>query len=366
VANAAQFVIVRAPNATTAGTKIGNVPAGNMPTTTFTFLDKTNPAAASYQVVAVATDGRRGLSAAVAYPARAVTGGIAVQAGVVPSNKAPPVAPGATQTLIAGMMPARVASFSPVKGSPGMSGKITIFGGGFARKPELAVMFTGPSGNQDQPATILARTDAAIDVQLPGGAKTGRILVETGTGADLYAATSITDFTVSMPIAVTRFSPDSTGRGSRVTIYGKNFSLWDKIEVRFQYRLPAANQMDLVPVAATNLTDASFDVLVSNTAVTGVLQVMATNGNAGNLGNSYVVTPTALKIGELFRIASFSPDRVRRKTAVQPGVSVGPVDPQTTISGQGFLKQPDLAVYFTGTSGNQDQIGQIGTKGTPS
>jgi hypothetical protein len=348
VANAAQYVIVRAPNATTAPTPIGNVAAG-----TLTYLDRGFTAAATYQVAAVFAGGKQGLSAPVSVQATSVSrAGAAVEAlgaGPLPTRTGPlPVL-------------ARVNGFTPGKAAAGTSKKITISGSGFARKPELAVKFTGASGKQDVPANITAKTDALIDVQFPGGATTGKVLVETGTGIELFAALSSTDFAVSAPIQVTRVSPDSVlfGSKAKVTVYGKNFSQWDKIEVRFVVRAAGASGMDLVPVTATNVTDASFDVVVSPTATTGILEITSTNGMVGDFGRATVMTPFQLRVIEPFKITSFAPDRVRRKTDPQPGVTVLPANPFTHILGQGFTKQPVGAVYFTGVSGNQDQLGTL-------
>jgi hypothetical protein len=145
-----------------------------------------------------------------------------------------------------------------------------------------------------------------------------------------------------------------------VTVYGKNFSQWDKIEVSYMHRSdPNAPDFDLVAKVATNVTDASFDIVVSSIAVTGSVRILSSNVGGGS---SLVQTPFPLKVPELVTITSVVPDRVRRITAPQPGVFVTPQSPVEVITGQGFLKQPGAAVYFTGTSGMQDQLGSIMTK----
>jgi hypothetical protein len=84
VADATQYLVLRAPNATTPGTTIATLAAG-----TLFWLDNGNHSAATYQVIAVAADGRKGASVVVAYQPPAA---IAAVKEVAPATRIPPVA----------------------------------------------------------------------------------------------------------------------------------------------------------------------------------------------------------------------------------------------------------------------------------
>jgi hypothetical protein len=85
VAEAVQYLVLRAPDATTPGTTIITVAAG-----TLAYLDNATRAAATYQVIAVAIDGRRGASALVAYQPPVAARGV-TEAAPLPV-RIPPVA----------------------------------------------------------------------------------------------------------------------------------------------------------------------------------------------------------------------------------------------------------------------------------
>ncbi len=90
VAEAVQYLVLRSPDGNTAGTQIGAVPAG-----TLAYLDAGFAGAATYQIVALAADGRRGASSPVAYlpPQKLVPPALSARAAraAFPIGNAPPV-----------------------------------------------------------------------------------------------------------------------------------------------------------------------------------------------------------------------------------------------------------------------------------
>jgi hypothetical protein len=73
VAAATQYLVLRAPNATTPGTTTPGTTIATLAAGTLAYVDNAGRTAAAYQVIAVAADGRRGASAVVAYQPPAAT-----------------------------------------------------------------------------------------------------------------------------------------------------------------------------------------------------------------------------------------------------------------------------------------------------
>jgi hypothetical protein len=157
---AAQYVVLRAPNATTPGTPVGTAAAG-----TLTFLDRGFIAAASYQVVAVAADGRRGVSATVSVagpaPTKAALAGRDSQAPLptVAARPSPPAAPSPGTTGASGAnggLGYEIVTVGPVVGAVNggyyqvvncPSGKKVVGGGFSPNSGQVSWNSSAPSGN---------------------------------------------------------------------------------------------------------------------------------------------------------------------------------------------------------------------------
>lgn len=104
----------------------------------------------------------------------------------------------------ANAFPPSIQTVAPPQAVAGST--VKIYGNGFSQRPELFVYFTGISGKADQQAQILARNDVGIDVIVPNGARSGRIGVVVGSGANAQSAIS------SFAIAITNRPASATPR----------------------------------------------------------------------------------------------------------------------------------------------------------
>jgi hypothetical protein len=159
VPGATQYVIVRSPNATTTGAAVGTVAAP-----TLTFLDRGVTTAAYYQVGAVAADGRKSASVAVAYQP-AVAGATVGQTvgGKAPTtltNAPPPVA---TLSI------ASIANAHPVFGgypTAHLGDTLIVAGNGFLGVTSVALL-RDPSGPQLVSVTTFAGTIYGFKFVIP-------------------------------------------------------------------------------------------------------------------------------------------------------------------------------------------------------
>ena len=191
-------------------------------------------------------------------PANATTGplSVATSAGAATSAASFTVAP-------------RIASFTPIGGSPGT--RITIAGANFSRA--TAVTF-GVN------ATFTVDSTTQITATVPDGATTGKIGVTTAVGT----ATSPSDFSVTTMPIISSFSPLGAPVGSRVIISGANFA--------------GATLVSLNGVRATFTVDTPQQITatVPAGATTGLIAVTTSIGTATS-ARSFAVTTGAV-LGE--------------------------------------------------------------------
>src|SRR5205823_5461699 len=123
------------------------------------------------------------------------------------------------------------------------------------------------------PAAFTVASDTAIQATVPAGMTTGPIRV-SGPGG---TATSVADFVLTHPPAITSFSPTSGPAGIIVTIGGTNFM--------------AATTVTFNGTAAafTVMSDVAIQATVPAGATTGPLGVSATDGTATSATNFTVL-----------------------------------------------------------------------------
>jgi predicted esterase len=147
------------------------------------------------------------------------------------------------------LSPVAITSFNPSSGYVG--DVITITGANFdLDKTKDIVKF----GNTI--AQVSSASAAQLSVVVPSGATSGKIAVTTGT----KTATSISDFTVLSPVAITGFNPSSGYVGDVITITGTNFDL-DKTKDIVKFGNTIAQ---VLTVSSTQLTAAVPAGTVSN------------------------------------------------------------------------------------------------------
>ncbi|MCX2740613.1 IPT/TIG domain-containing protein [Pontibacter anaerobius] len=227
----------------------------------------------------------------VEVPAGATTGPITVESPGGTATSADPFVVLFAPTII---------SFDPMQGPVGTVVTIT----GTYLQDASAVYFNGtPASN------FLATSDTEVMVEVPAGATTGLITIDTPGGT----ATSADPFTVFAP-TITSFDPTQGPIGTTVTITGTR--LIDASAVYFN-GTPASNFL------ATSDTTVMVDVPVG--ATTGLITIDTPEGTATSANPFTVLVPT---------ITSFDPTQ-------------GPVGTVVTITG--ILLQDASAVYFNGT-----------------
>ena len=143
-----------------------------------------------------------------------------------------------------------------------------------------------------------------MGVDLPAGARTGKVKIVLGTGASAEATTSTSVLTVMDPVEVTAVSPPSAIRGSKVTIVGKGFLNRSQLSVQFSNAGTVNQEATII-----GKTDTGIDVTVPGTAGTGKFSVMVGGGSEVETVVSTMnltVLPTPLSI-ESFTPATAAP-----------------------------------------------------------
>ncbi len=130
-------------------------------------------------------------------------------------------------------------------------------------------------------ATVKEATATSLKVIVPEGATTGKIKVKVG---DLEV-TSTTDFTVVLPPAITKFSPEIGTIGTEVILTGTNFSpTVSNNEVKF-------NETVATVSAATTT---SLTVIVPEGATTGKISIKVGGNTAISTGDFTVEFPPVI------------------------------------------------------------------------
>jgi hypothetical protein len=171
-------------------------------------------------------------------------------------------------------LPFRIDSFSPGQGIEGTA--VTIMGEGFS--PEIAknvVKFGGIV------ATVSAASATQLTANVPAGASTGKITVET----EGRTAASTTDFTVIKEPFITGFAPTQAEEGDEVVVDGSGFQKGPMI-VKF-------NGLAAQTVSVTSNT--RLVAVVPDGAVSGKITVEG-NGNTSSTTTDFtVLVPVSAK-----------------------------------------------------------------------
>ena len=182
------------------------------------------------------------------------------------------------------LLPPVIGSFSPTQGNIGAP--VTIAGNRFDERTPAnnTVRFTA-AGGSTVTAAVTSVTRTQITVNVPAGAVTGPISVQTPGGT----ATSATNFSVitSGPPAIADFNPKSGPIGTNVTITGTNFRIGGiDPTVTFQ-----GSNSTRIPAALSSATDTQALVLVPTGAVTGTIQLTTSLGMA-TTASAFIVQST--------------------------------------------------------------------------
>jgi YD repeat-containing protein len=166
-----------------------------------------------------------------------------------------------------------ISDFSPSSGAVGVS--VIINGTGFGAATNTnTVKFNGIT------ATIISATSTQIVANVPWGATTGSITVQTPTGS----AVSIAFFTVSNQPVISGFTPVVASSGSVVTINGSKFG-------------PSAtdNQVQFagIPATISDNTETSITTIVPAGVRSGRLSVTTLYGTALS-ANDFFVPPAGV------------------------------------------------------------------------
>lgn len=197
-----------------------------------------------------------------------------------------------------------VTSFSPLKAAVG--GTVTITGKSFSTvASENSVSFNGVN------ATIAGATATSLTVTVPSGATTGTISVSRSG----YKALSPNEF-LSLPFAITSFSPGIGDAGTSVTITGTGFS----------------------SVAGNNVV--KFNGVMATVTQNTATQLKATVPPGGLNGKITITTAgettTSASSFDLLTLTGFSPARGTSGSAV-------------TLTGTGLTSE--ATVKFNGVAG---------------
>lgn len=294
------------------------------------------------------------------------------------------------------LLPPTIINFSPTAGRVGRS--VQVLGSNF--DPNVAGNVVTIGGVV---ASVTAASPTAITIEVPVGAATGAVTVETNG----MLATSPQQFQVLLPPEISGFSPNSGGPGTSVTISGAHFDTTPSANTVLFNGIQAvvnsgdANQLVVtVPVGATTgqisvtcsdnqttLSAGAFTVPPPPT-ITGFLPIEATegqpvtiNGNgfdtnaAGNSvlfngvaaivssasANQIMVTvPAGATTGKLTVTASGQSSLSTDDFKVRPAPTItsfspmaGGVNTLVTITGTGFDPDPaDNTVKFNGVAAN--------------
>ena len=214
-------------------------------------------------------------SLVVLVPSGAVTGRISVavggQTGTSSTNfTVPDTTPAPDPPVISG--------FSPVRGAPGTSVKIT--GQNFSEVlTDNQVKFGGSAATTPTEATA-----SSLTVKVPSGARTGRIFVIVGG----QTGSSTINFTVSVgSISITNIRPVQAAVGDTITISGLGFSTTAQ-ENKVIFHGVVLNVVDDVPTTAFEATAMSLKVEVPTGAKKGNISVRVNDQTAVS-GQTFIV-----------------------------------------------------------------------------
>jgi large repetitive protein len=186
-----------------------------------------------------------------------------------------------------------ITSFSPSSG--GIGADVTINGTNF-NAPQLKVFFGGIEAS-----TIQSSTSSQIVVDVPVGAASGKIKVETAAGS----VTSGSNFTVVGAPTVTTFSPTSGVTGTSVVINGTNFQNVQSVKFNetavpgADYTVNSSTKITAkVPAGTTNgvltVTSAAGTGTSSTTfTIIGAPTISSISPVTGTIGSSVVINGTS-------------------------------------------------------------------------
>lgn len=269
------------------------------------------------------------------------------------------------------LLPPSIINFSPTAGRPGRV--VQVLGSNF--DPNVAgnvVMIGGVV------ASVTAASPTALTIEVPVGAVTGAITVETNG----LVATSSQQFVVLQPPTISGFTPTSGGPGASVTINGTHFDTTPSANtVLFNGIQATVNSGDAshlvvtVPVGATTgqisvtcndnqtaLSTDSFTVPPPPT-ITGFLPAEATEGQPVTInGNNFDPDASGNEVffnGVAAVVSSASANQIM--VTVPPGATTGKLtvsaDGQTSLSTDSFVVRPAPHVTsFTPGSGGVNTV----------
>ena len=174
--------------------------------------------------------------------------------------------------------PPVISGFSPVRGAPGTSVKIT--GQNFSEVlTDNQVKFGGSAATTPTEATA-----SSLTVKVPSGARTGRIFVIVGG----QTGSSTINFTVSVgSISITNIRPVQAAVGDTITISGLGFSTTAQ-ENKVIFHGVVLNVVDDVPTTAFEATAMSLKVEVPTGAKKGNISVRVNDQTAVS-GQTFIV-----------------------------------------------------------------------------
>jgi hypothetical protein len=203
------------------------------------------------------------------------------------------------QLVIQQIAPAVFDTFAPTKGITGV--EVTITGNGFTGAASVA--FGGV------PAVIFTvDSDTQIRAIVPAGAVSGKVSITTNTGV----VTSLANYEVIAPPAVTSFNPTWGKPGTEVTILGNGFT--GATSVRFGDMLASSFTID---------SDTQIRAIVPADAVDGKIAVVTGNGTVSSAA-TFAISPASaplhwvylpLQVGGGASVSSARPEATARYKA---------------------------------------------------
>ena len=203
-----------------------------------------------------------------------------------------------------------IASFEPAMGPPGT--RVIVRGTGFARSAAHNRVYLGEAR-----ARVRRASETELEVELPRGAQTGRLLVDVRGGGRAHGAT---DFVVRFPPAVRAMEPARGAPGTRVTLTGEHFGT-DVRQVRATLGEAALEVRDLA--------DDRVVVEIPAGAASGPITLTAYGLGPASSAPFTVLEPVS--------IASFSPTSGGAGAVVTlsgRGFSASAADNTVTLSGE--------------------------------
>ena len=220
--------------------------------------------------------------------------------------------------------------------------RVTIYGKGFLKRPELYVRFANSTGTPNQSGRIVAKTDTAVEVIVPPFAESGKIEITSFNGIDPrdFEDALIAGFTVDKPPAIGEFTPGFGRPGDRILIKGWNIGAEEAPVVKFAGGKTAAIQAINYSGELTEKGPVDAVVVaVPEGAVTGPVTVLTPNGSFTTLRKFILraaatskkppridgFTPDSGGIGsEITLTGEFDPDRLNNKVRFRGAGEVYP------------------------------------------